>query len=157
MVAFCRCVDPSVVESKKLKHITKGIHEGTFQIIVIKTPTSVAAWMKHCTSLQEVATLGFVCFRRRHLWLPLTSSEARSQFNPFTPSSVMLFAKRWQTLGSPRHLRCSLPTIRRSVLYCSTRACHSDSLYFRPNHPILPPTTTAHVRSPLGTRPPLLP
>lgn len=53
VLRLCTKVDPEMSDGEKIKHLVKGIAEDAFQLILIKSPTTVEDLVSFCRNLQE--------------------------------------------------------------------------------------------------------
>lgn len=108
VLILCKRVDPAMAEPEKLQHIAH-------------VDARIACSCRGEDFQESTGARKYVCVRSHQPWLLLTSFQARCRLKLFEPSSATPFAKISFILGSPRHLRCSLSTIPRSLLLSSLR------------------------------------
>ncbi|XP_077523590.1 uncharacterized protein LOC144134566 [Amblyomma americanum] len=53
-VDLCKCVNPSMSEADKIRHIMKGIEDDAFQMLVAKDPQTVSGVIGYCQSFDEL-------------------------------------------------------------------------------------------------------
>ncbi|XP_075742234.1 uncharacterized protein LOC142795730 [Rhipicephalus microplus] len=51
---LCKRVNSSMPEEEKIRHILKGIEDGAFQMLLAKSPTTIAALVSLCQSFDEL-------------------------------------------------------------------------------------------------------
>lgn len=120
VIDLCKRVDVSMTEGNKIKHILKGIDEDAFQMLISKSPSTVAQVIELCQSYDELRRQRLLTRRPvphqeslSGLTSPLQDPTLLSQIKAFVREEV---ARQLSLISNPPDSSSSLsPTLRHVI------------------------------------------